>query len=57
MSTYAIGDAADFDAVREKVIVKEVAGGEKHFWSIIPFWGVDATTHKRILHTGRPDQD
>jgi hypothetical protein len=25
------------DNVRVKVIVKEVTGGEKHFWSIIPF--------------------
>lgn len=48
---------AVLENVRVKVIVKEVAGGEKHFWSIIPFWGQDATTHRRIVHTGNPAQD
>lgn len=48
---------AVLDNVRVKVIVKQVAGGEKHFWSVIPFWGIDSTTHKRILHSGRPERD
>lgn len=43
--------------VRVKVIVKEVLGGEKHFWSIIPYWGLDKVNYKRILHTGDPEQD
>ena len=43
--------------VRVKVIVKEVAGGEKHFWSIIPFWKVDTQTRKRILHSVDPARD
>lgn len=43
--------------VRVKVIVKEILGGEKHFWSIIPYWGIDKVNCKRILHTGDPEQD
>jgi hypothetical protein len=46
---------AVIDKVRVKVIVKEV-GGEKYFWSIIPFWRVD-TNKKRLLYSGRPDSD
>lgn len=48
---------AVLDTVRVKVIVKQVAGGEKHFWSIIPFWKVDLEGRKRILHSGDPRQD
>lgn len=48
---------AVLDNVRVKVIVKEVAGGEKHFWSIIPFWKLAPESHKRILHSGDPRQD
>jgi hypothetical protein len=48
---------AVLDSVRVKVIVKEVAGGEKHFWSIIPFWKLDETTQRRILHSGDPERD
>jgi hypothetical protein len=48
---------AVLENVRVKVIIKEVAGGEKHFWSIIPYWRLDPGSHKRILHSGDPDQD
>ena len=48
---------AVIDNVRVKVIIKEVSGGEKHFWSVIPFWGVDKTTSKRILHSGNLEND
>ena len=48
---------AVLDSVRVKVIVKEVAGGEKHFWSIIPFWGIDKNTSRRILYSGDPEHD
>lgn len=48
---------AVLDMVRVKVIVKEVVGGEKHFWSIIPFWGIDKATSRRILHSGDPAAD
>lgn len=48
---------AVLENVRVKVIVKEVMGGEKHFWSIIPFWGVDKKTRKRILYSGDLEHD
>lgn len=48
---------AVLDSVRVKVIVKEVVGGEKHFWSIIPFLGIDKNTSKRILYSGDPEHD
>lgn len=38
--------------IRIKVIVKEVEGGQKHFWSVIPFWGIDKETSKRVLYSG-----
>lgn len=43
--------------VRIKVIIKEILGGEKHFWSVIPFWGIDKATSKRILHSGNLEND
>jgi hypothetical protein len=48
---------AVLENVRLKVIVKEVEGGEKHFWSVIPFWQIDKVNSKRILHSGNPDFD
>lgn len=48
---------AVLENVRVKVIVKEVSGGEKHFWSVIPFWGIDKIVSKRILHSGDPEND
>jgi hypothetical protein len=39
------------------IIVKQIEGGDKHFWSVIPFWGVDKATSKRILHSGNPESD
>jgi hypothetical protein len=48
---------AVLDNVRVKVIVKEVSGSEKYFWSVIPFWGIDKATSKRILHSGNPEHD
>lgn len=43
--------------VRIKVIIKEILGGEKHFWSVIPFWGIDKATGKRTLHSGNLESD
>ena len=43
--------------VRVKVIVKQVAGGEKHFWSIIPSWKIDPATKRRILHSADLGRD
>ncbi len=48
---------AVLENVRIKVILKEVSGGEKHFWSVIPFWGIDKINHKRILYSGNPEDD
>lgn len=39
---------------RLKIIVKQIEGGEKHFWSIIPFW----KSNKEIkLHSGNLEND
>lgn len=43
--------------VRVKVIVKDVEGGQKHFWSVIPFWGIDKVNSRRVLHSGDPEYD
>ena len=48
---------AVLEKVRTKVIVKEVIGGEKYFWSVIPFWSIDKVGSKRILHSGYPEID
>ena len=48
---------AVLENVRVKVIVKEVFGGEKHFWSIIPFWRIDKENSRRILYSGDPEVD
>ncbi len=48
---------AVLDNVRIKVIIKEVLGGKKYFWSVTPFWGIDKLAKKRILHSGNPKKD
>ena len=48
---------AVMENVRAKVIIKEIQGGEKHFWSIIPYWGIDRENSKRVLHGGDPNND
>jgi hypothetical protein len=48
---------AVMEKVRAKIIVKQVAGGQRVFWSIIPFWGIDKKTQKRKLHSGYPAED
>lgn len=48
---------AVLENIRIKIIIKEIQGGEKYFWSVIPFWGIDKETSKRILHSGNPEQD
>ncbi len=41
---------------RLKIIIKEVEGGKKFFWSIIPFWKAKKnfinSQYKKILHEG-----
>ena len=48
---------AIIDKIRMKIIIKQTEGGEKHFWSVIPAWGIDKQNSKRILHTGDPEHD
>ena len=48
---------AVLESVRVKVVVKEVVGGEKYFWSVIPYWSIDKAGSRRILHSGYPDLD
>ena len=43
---------AVLENIRVKVIVKEMDGGQKFFWSIIPYWKVDSVHSRRILHGG-----
>jgi len=42
---------------RMKIIIKQIDNGEKFFWSIIPFWGMNQETMNRILHSGLPEED
>ena len=41
---------------RFKVIVKQLPGGERIFWSLIPYWRQNEQG-TRILHDGQPAQD
>ena len=42
---------------RIKIIVKQIDTGQKMFWSIIPFWGMDRETRTRLLYEGLPEED
>ncbi len=42
---------------RVRVIVKQIDHGQKFFWSIVPFWGMNIETMRRILHEGMPEED
>ena len=48
---------AVLENVRVKVIVKQVDGGQKFFWSIIPYWKIDSVNSRRILHGGELEHD
>lgn len=48
---------AVLENIRAKVIVKEIYGGEKHFWSVIPYWGINKENRKRVLYSGNPEHD
>jgi len=41
---------------RFKVIVKQLPGGERIFWSLIPFWR-QTEQGRRLIHTGNPARD
>lgn len=42
---------------RVRVIVKQIENGQKFFWSIIPFWGMNTNTMTCLLHDGFPEED
>ena len=42
---------------RCKVIIKKIESGQKFFWSIIPFWGMNEETKIRIFYSGIPEED
>lgn len=42
---------------RVKIIIKQIENGERFFWSIIPFWGMDMNTSRRLFHEGVPEED
>ena len=42
---------------RVRIVVKQIENGQKFFWSIIPFWGMNQETMTRILHEGEPEED
>jgi hypothetical protein len=48
---------AVLENVRVKVIVKEVFGGGKHFWSVIPYWKIDKEYDRRILCSDDANED
>lgn len=48
---------AILENIRAKVVVKQIDGGEKFFWSIIPYWKIDSVNSRRILHSGEPEHD
>jgi len=47
---------AVMDKRRFKVIVKRLPGGQRVFWSLIPFWR-QTQEGKRVLHDGDPAHD
>lgn len=42
---------------RVKIVVKQIDYGNKFFWSIIPFWGMNIDTMTRLLHDGTPEEE
>jgi hypothetical protein len=52
------GFVAILDGIRIKIIIKQIEGGEKYFWSIIPCWKQDRSIfNKKILHEGDLEKD
>ena len=48
---------AVMEDVRVKIIVKQAEGGEKHFFSVIPYWRIRPGTNERILYGNFPVND
>jgi len=42
---------------RVRVVVKQVDGGPKFFWSIIPFWKINRNNNRRRMGYGNPETD
>ena len=42
---------------RVRIIIKQIDNGQKFFWSIVPFWGMNSEIISRILHDGVPEED
>lgn len=58
VKVFYYGFVAIIDEIRIKVIIKEVQGGEKYFWSIIPCWKQDKSAlNKKILREGNLEMD
>ncbi|MDR3583527.1 MAG: hypothetical protein P4L62_04170 [Candidatus Pacebacteria bacterium] len=57
------GFVAIINGARIKIIVKEIEGGNKFFWSLIPFWknnqknSGNKFNNKKILHAGNMEDD
>jgi hypothetical protein len=53
------GFVAIVNGARIKIIVKEIKGGNKYFYSIIPFWKSNKKElgNKKILHAGDMEND
>lgn len=57
------GFVAIINGSRIKIIVKEIEGGSKFFWSLIPFWKINQKNsgakmeNKKILHAGDMEGD
>ena len=48
---------AIYDGIRIRVVIKQILGGKKHFWSIVPFWKQDLKENTRLLYNGNPNED
>ncbi len=57
MDVHYYAFVAIVDDLRVKVIVKQISGGEKYFWSIYPFWRAGKDDSKRLLFSGDPEND
>ncbi len=42
---------------RMKVIIREIEGGQKHFWSIIPYWKSTRNGREPIIYSGNMEED
>ncbi len=47
---------AIIEMVRIKIVVREVFGQEKIFWSIIPYWRYSKNRQRKMYH-GNPKED